>query len=110
MELIYVMRAHACARLCAHASRRVSACVRVYPYVTVDLPPYGSVTRYHVQYVGHIDHVLHVWNLHMSCVRIRVPVHVRVRVLVCPRVSVCNRRTSSLRLCDCFMIEGFTLA
>ena len=47
------------------------------------------VVTFHIQYVGHIDHVLHLCNLHMSCVRVHVRVRVRVRVRVCQRVSVC---------------------
>ena len=72
MGLTNVVRAHACVLVCVGVCPCVSVCVRVCPCVSVCV------------------HVLHIWNFHMSCVRMRVHVRVRVRVLVrvCPRVFV----------------------
>ena len=47
-------------------------------------------------YIGRIGHVLHVWNLHMSCVRMRVHVRVRVRV----PVRVCSCVPECVRVCQ----------
>ena len=52
------------------------------------------VLSLHVQYVGH---VVYVWNLHMSRVRIRV--HVPVRDSVCTRVFVCVRLCPYVFVC-----------
>ena len=59
------------------------------------------VVSLHVQYVGHIGHVLH---LPMSCMHMGVSVHVcvrvRVRVRVCPYVFVC---VHVVRMCSCVL-------
>ena len=52
------------------------------------------VVSFDVCYVGLIGHVLHVWNLHMSFVRMRV------HMCVCPYVFVCVRVYECVRVCQ----------
>jgi len=60
------------------------------------------VVPLHVPYVGHIIHIIHVWNLHMSWVRMHVCACASafVCVCMCVRIRVC----ACVRVCPCVYV------